>query len=93
MAESRRSDEYSAWTKAVRARDGNKCQYPNCKKRTRLEVHHIAPWSLNAILRYAVDNGICLCKLHHHSIKNKEFLYIGLFQSIIAANKIKKKKK
>ncbi len=89
----RRSEEYSKWKQAVRARDGNKCQYPNCKKRTKLEVHHIVPWALNAMLRFAVDNGICLCKMHHYSIKGKESSYISLFVSIIQANKSKKKKK
>jgi hypothetical protein len=85
--EGRQSDEYSAWTRAVRARDGNKCQFPNCKKRTRLEVHHIIPWSKSAILRHDIGNVICLCRAHHKSIKGKENYYVGLFNVIVSSKK------
>jgi 5-methylcytosine-specific restriction endonuclease McrA len=92
MAEDRRSDEYWKWRASVVKRDGHKCQYPGCRRRTKLEVHHIVPWASSASLRYVVGNGICLCIPHHNSIKNKESAYAEMFRTIIAQQKLKKKK-
>lgn len=89
---SRESDDYKKWRASVKMRDGRKCQFPNCKKRTKLEVHHILPWSLSASLRFEVSNGICLCSYHHKSIKGKEGYYTGMFQAIVNSKTQKKKK-
>lgn len=63
--------ELSVWGKAVRARDGNKCQFrePSDSCRTgdrRIDPHHIAPRGRRPDLIYDVRNGICLCRTHHN---------------------------
>jgi len=93
MAEDRRSDEYWTWRRAVVKRDCHKCQWPGCRRRTKLQVHHIVPWSASASLRYVVGNGICLCIPHHRSIKNKEAMYAEMFRDIILKQKLKPKVK
>lgn len=83
--------EYTAWRAAVLKRDGHKCQMPNCKKRRRLQVHHIRRWADSPSLRYSVSNGISLCYQHHKSVKNKEHHYITLFTYIISVQNRKDK--
>lgn len=88
--EERLSEEYSNWRKKVLKRDGKKCKFPGCKRRSRLEVHHIIPWSVSVYLRFEVSNGITLCHKCHASIKNKESFYSAMFQTIIEQQKRKK---
>lgn len=71
---------YTEWRKKVRARDKHKCAWPNCPNKRQLQVHHIKRWATIPSLRYDVNNGITLCKLHHGFTKGKEesfeqFLY------------------
>lgn len=82
--------EYWAWRGAVLARDGKRCQFPNCRRRSKLQIHHIVPWSKSASLRYAVSNGITLCTRCHYSIKGKEAFYTEIFRLIIEKKKRKK---
>lgn len=84
MAE-RISEEYKLWRAAVVKRDKHRCRFPGCKRRTKIEVHHIIPWSRNTSLRFEVSNGICLCRYHHKQIKGKEGYYIGMFISIVGS--------
>ncbi len=79
---SRLCPEYWASRKKVVARD-KKCQWPNCKRRTRLEVHHIVEWSKEPKLRFDEKNQICLCKIHHRGIKGKEPFFIKMFRIIV----------
>lgn len=85
--EDRLNKEYSTWRKSILKRDKNKCQFPGCKRRRALEVHHIIPWSISASLRFEPSNGITLCKKCHKSIKGKENMYTGLFNTIVQVNK------
>lgn len=55
--------EYILWRVAVFTRDNFTCQ--NCHAKGYLEAHHIKSWALYPELRYAIDNGITLCKLCH----------------------------
>lgn len=80
---------YREWRKSVLKRDKCRCQMPGCKKRTKLEVHHIQTWASAIYLRYEVSNGITLCRQCHSSIKNKERFFISLFMSIISENENK----
>jgi 5-methylcytosine-specific restriction endonuclease McrA len=81
--------EYWKWRGAVLIRDGKKCQFPNCRRRSNLQIHHIIPWSRSVALRYAVSNGITLCTRCHHSIKGKEALYVEIFRLMIEKRKKK----
>lgn len=83
----RQDPGYDEFIKAVRKRDKGKCQMPGCKKRRKLEVHHVLPYSVYSQLRVDPSNGITLCKDCHHSIKGKESYYAQLFTSIINAKR------
>lgn len=66
MKRSRHSLQESRWSKAVRERDNNTCQFPSCGKQGKsLDTHHIAMRSLRPDLRFDVHNGITLCRPHH----------------------------
>lgn len=51
------------WSKAVKARAGNRCEMC-CSQRERLEAHH-AIGRRNKTLRHVVSNGFSLCHNHH----------------------------
>ena len=80
-------DRYWEWKSQVLKRDSHKCQYPGCRKRKGLQVHHIIRWADCYDLRYSVRNGISICKLHHKRVTGNESIYIDLFLSIIANKK------
>lgn len=75
--------EYTKWRAEVRKRDKRKCQMPECKCRTRLQVHHILPWARCPSLRYEVSNGITLCRDCHKRVTGQEGIWAPLFQSIV----------
>ena len=79
--------EYKKWREAIRKRDHSKCKWPNCNSSKKIHAHHVMPWSAFPSLRYDINNGICLCKIHHDLIKNNEESYIGLFASILSSKK------
>lgn len=74
---------YKLFRSMVRKRDGYRCRMPGCGVKTRLQVHHIKPWSANAALRYDPSNGITLCKNCHKKITGSEHIYAPMFQEII----------
>jgi 5-methylcytosine-specific restriction endonuclease McrA len=75
--------EYREFRYAVKNRDGRQCRWPDCCKRTKLQVHHILPWALYPLLRYTISNGITLCKAHHTQVKGKELDYAQMFMMIV----------
>ena len=62
----RNSTRYKHWRNAVFERDGYVCQ--GCGTKANLQAHHIITWEEcrdNTDLRYAVENGITLCRACH----------------------------
>ena len=78
--------EYTRFRKEVRARDGSRCQFPGCKSRKKLVVHHILRWADAPMLRYQKRNGITLCKTHHDMVTGNEQYYAPIFQKIVREN-------
>lgn len=76
-------EAYEQFRKDVLKRDKKTCQMPNCKKKIKLQVHHIKRWSSASSLRYDIENGITLCKECHKSISGKEHHFESLFLQII----------
>jgi len=81
-----RSLAYRKWRKAVRNRDGGRCQWPGCKHKGRVYAHHIRKWEDYPSLRYDVDNGICLCYRHHKQVTGREEEYVKFFKMILRRN-------
>lgn len=77
---------YKAARNAVYKRDRGKCQYPDCKERKRLHVHHILPYADHHSLRLETSNLILLCKAHHEYITGSELIFAKLFNEIVTAN-------
>jgi hypothetical protein len=58
----------AALRRAVRERDGSRCQYPGCESR-RTDAHHIQYWSHGGHISYA---DLCsLCCRHHKLVHDK----------------------
>ena len=83
----RLNDKYLEWRRAVLKRDGNKCQWPKCKRKRGLECHHILMYSSHPHQRYNAENGITLCTKHHRQIKGKEVQYARTFLEILRLKK------
>lgn len=49
----------------VRARAGQRCEYPGCSRTTNLQHHHIVSRSYKPI-RHDQANALCLCYGHHN---------------------------
>lgn len=69
--------------KKVKARDGGKCQFPQCSRKN-IEVHHILRHANFPLLRDKETNLICLCRKHHKQVTKKEEVYAPLLSKIVA---------
>lgn len=76
-------DKYKAFRETILSRDGWKCQFPNCRQKKKLQVHHIKKYSESPELEYVKHNCITLCKKHHSLIYGKEKEYEQMFRQIL----------
>jgi predicted restriction endonuclease len=58
-----RNKKYSKWRTKVLKRDDYHCVL--CDSVKTLHTHHKEGYTQNPLLRYDVDNGVTLCKMHH----------------------------
>ena len=76
--------DYKNWRNAVYKRDRFTCQWPGCAcKKKGINAHHIRKWADFPSLHYVVENGITLCKFHHHLIQGQEDNYVIMFMRIL----------
>lgn len=69
----RESSDYKLWREIVKKRDNYTCVAcglkqgwnKNLKRQVRLQVDHIKPFALFPELRFAINNGRCLCEECH----------------------------
>ncbi len=52
------------WRSEIKQRDGWRCRWPDCGRRTELEVHHVFSRGYGAT-KTDPDNGVTLCGEHH----------------------------
>jgi len=78
------TSKYKNWRLGVLFRDKFTCQICSNQSRGDLEVHHYESYSQNPDLRYALSNGITLCRYCHNS------KYKGSFHNIYGTQKITK---
>lgn len=80
---------YWEWRNAVIKRDKGKCQYPGCRRKKGVQIHHIIRWADCYDLRYSVSNGITLCRSCHKKITGNETIYSDLFITIVKSKEKK----
>lgn len=81
---------YKKWRLNIYKRDNFKCQWPSCTFKKKLHAHHIYTWAKFPNLRFNIDNGISLCKIHHDMVKNQEDIYAPIFRKILENKKYDK---
>lgn len=90
---SRESDtiEYKAWRLSILVRDGGRCRWCDSidvRNYTKLEVHHIIPFSTCPDL--LISNGITLCHEHHKKTKGRENEFAEFLSNLLGCALISK---
>lgn len=75
---------HKEWSKSVKNRDKWKCCMSNGLCEGKVVAHHIYPWSLYPDLRYKINNGITLCRVHHPRKRVDEQSMIPLFTEMVS---------
>lgn len=76
--------KYKEFVKGILTRDNNCCKI--CQSKISPEIHHIIPFYKNKTLFFEVNNVITLCYRHHQQTKQKEELYITIFNNILKSD-------
>ncbi len=61
------------WSRLVKERDGNRCQFEGCDVREGLEAHHLLPQSVGG--QNTLENGVTLCREHHRRMYLRAHLH------------------
>lgn len=67
----RRTVEYKRWRDAVYARDKYACQHCGDDRGGNLQAHHVESFADHPELRFAVENGVTLCRDCHEKLHLK----------------------
>ncbi len=78
--------EYKQWRDAVFERDGHKCRIDNADCIHEINAHHILRFAEHKDLRFDVNNGITLCKVHHPLGREKETIMEPVYKQLIYGN-------
>ena len=73
--------KYQEFKIKILTRDNHQCRI--CQSTRRPEVHHIIPFHKNQNLFLKVANALTLCHKHHNQTKQREHLYINIFNDLI----------
>jgi len=86
------------WAAIVKERAGYKCEFPGCSKSSKygykMDAHHFISRGASVALKYDVENGVCLCFIHHmrgidsaHGGVNFAAKFIGMTKKHLQMNK------
>lgn len=81
------STDYRKWRTAVFTRDGYKCKISDADCCAYIEAHHILSWKEYPNLRFNINNGITLCRVHHPRKRTEEKRLSPYFQSLVSVSK------
>ena len=77
--------KYKEWRMNVFKRDNFCCKI--CRSKKDLQVHHILRWADFPELRYDINNGIALCRIHHPRKVVEEKRLIPTFVELVSVSK------
>lgn len=80
------STEYRQWRTAVFVRDGYRCKISNEDCCAYVEAHHILSWKDYPDLRFNINNGITLCRVHHPRKRDEEKRLSPYFQELVSVS-------
>lgn len=90
LARLRNSQPFRKWQTAVFDRDGRACVC--CGASEGLDAHHIFPFAKYPYLRFAVGNGITLCRMICHELtRGFEFEFAAMFLAAIEFKRVPEK--
>lgn len=75
---------YKAWRFAILCRDSGRCRWcdsEGVRNYTKLEVHHIIPFSVCQDI--VIDNGITLCRDHHNRTRGRENEFADFLSTLL----------
>jgi hypothetical protein len=78
--------KYKEWRNLVFKRDSYKCKISNQECCSYIEPHHILPWRDFPELRYEINNGITLCRVHHPRKRTEEKRLAPTFQELVSVS-------
>jgi hypothetical protein len=77
--------KYKEWRMKVFMRDNFRCKM--CQSKENLQAHHILRWSEYPELRYDINNGIALCRVHHPRKMAEEKRLSPYFKELVSVSK------
>lgn len=82
------SSECKKWRTTIFTRDNYKCRISNEDCCAYIEAHHILSWKSHPELRFNINNGITLCRVHHPRKRAEEKRLSPYFQELVAVSKV-----